>query len=82
MNPVKQKEDTVLYAAINMDDTTQRRAFLVQVCAENNALRRTVEKKLAARDDAEMFFASPTGILHHFSFEKHRLASLHWFQLI
>jgi eukaryotic-like serine/threonine-protein kinase len=63
MNPLKQKEDTVLYAAINMDDTAQRRAFLDQACAENTTLRGTVEKKLAARDDAEIFFAKARSAL-------------------
>jgi eukaryotic-like serine/threonine-protein kinase len=63
MNPVKQKEDNVLFAAINMDDTTQQRAFLDQACAENASLRRAVEKKLAARDEVEMFFAKASSAL-------------------
>ncbi len=57
MNALKQKEDTVFYAALGMADTAERRIFLDRACAENAELRAMVEKKLAARENAECFFA-------------------------
>ncbi len=63
MNSVKQKEDTVLYAAISLADPAERRIFLDQTCAGDAALRASVEKRLAARDDAEGFFAKARSAL-------------------
>jgi serine/threonine protein kinase len=63
MNPVKQKEDTVLSAALDLTDAEQRKMFLDESCAEDAALRSAVEKKLAARDEAEIFFAKARSAL-------------------
>jgi len=57
MNPVKQNEDTVLYAAISLEDTAQRKVYLDEACLGNARLRSLVEKRLAARNAAEVFFA-------------------------
>ncbi len=64
MNPAKQKEDFVLSAAIDIADPDQRKIFLDQSCAESATLRSAVEKKLAARADAESFFAKARSALH------------------
>ncbi len=63
MNLVKQNEDTVLYAAISLDDTAQRKVYLDQACVDNVTLRSLVEKKLAARKAAEVFFAKARSAL-------------------
>lgn len=64
MNPVKQKEDTVLFAAIDMTDAAQRKEFLDESCAGDDALRSAVEQKLAARTETESFFAKARSALH------------------
>jgi eukaryotic-like serine/threonine-protein kinase len=57
MNSVKQKEDVVLAAAIDIADPEQRKIFLEESCADSTTLRLSVEKKLSARKDADNFFA-------------------------
>ncbi len=63
MNSVKQKEDIVLSGAIDIADPEQRKIFLDQSCAESATLRSAVEEKLAARADAESFFAKARSAL-------------------
>jgi eukaryotic-like serine/threonine-protein kinase len=63
MNPVRQKEDTVFYAAMSMTDPARREAFLDGACAEDASLRAVVVKRLSAHGDAESFFAKARSAL-------------------
>src|ERR1039457_1690128 len=63
MNPARQKEDTVFFAAISMADPARREAFLDDACAGDDSLRAVVAKRLSAHGEAERFFATTRAAL-------------------
>ena len=63
MNPTRQKEDTVFFAAISLADPARREAFLDDACAQDASLRAVVATRLSAQDEAEIFFAKARSAL-------------------
>ena len=53
---MKQLEDAIFFAALNVKDPAQRQLFLDQSCAGNGSLRDAVQEMLAAQGRAEQFF--------------------------
>ena len=54
---MKQLEDAVFYAAINVADPAERQLFVDQACVGDPTLRGAVDQMLAAYGGAEQFFA-------------------------
>jgi hypothetical protein len=58
MTNLKQREEELFDAALNLTDPVARGAFLSQACAADTALRERLEKLLAAQVEAESFFSA------------------------
>jgi serine/threonine protein kinase len=56
MSTVIQLEEKVFYAALELSDPAQRRAFLDEICTGNPGLRGRVEELLASQGEADRFF--------------------------
>ena len=63
MNPTRQKEDAVFFAAISLADPARREAFLEHACAQDKSLRDVVAKRLSVHGAAESFFAKARSAL-------------------
>src|SRR6516164_3219569 len=57
MDAAIQREETIFYAALKVEDPVQRKLFLDQTCAGDAVLRSAVEELLRAQGDAEQFFS-------------------------
>jgi serine/threonine protein kinase len=56
MDAAIQREETVFYAALKVEDPVQRKLFLDQACAGDAGLRSAVEELLRTQGEAERFF--------------------------
>jgi eukaryotic-like serine/threonine-protein kinase len=57
MNPSRQIVEAIFFGAASLSDAAERKAFLAAACNGDPQVLATVEKMLAAQDDAERFFA-------------------------
>src|SRR6516225_9715063 len=57
MDAAIQREETVFYAALKVEDPVQRKLFLDQACAGDAVLRSAVEELLRTQGEAERFFS-------------------------
>ncbi len=65
MNEPEQSEESLFFAACRLTDAAERAAFLDAHCAGEAEKRRRVEGLLAARGEAEGFFAQPPPGMQH-----------------
>jgi serine/threonine protein kinase len=63
MNVAKQQIDAIFFAALNLAEEGQRRTFLEQSCAGDEALRAAVDRLLAAHAATEDFFGASSHAL-------------------
>lgn len=54
-----QRVETILQAALDIESSAERSAFIADACQSDDELRRAVERLLAADEDAASFIESP-----------------------